>query len=69
MLIGMRNAILAGGAALPYDKRVQYIESTNGAAYYHLFDALPNISTTPNSYDSSWEDMWEVVICAPNIGN
>ena len=69
MSIAARNAILADGAALPYDKRVEYIESTNAAAYFHLFDALPNISTTPNSYDSSWEDMWEAVICAPNVGN
>lgn len=28
MLIGMRNAILAGGAKLPYDAEVEYIEST-----------------------------------------
>lgn len=62
MSIAARNAILAGGAALPYDKRVEYIESTDCAAYFHLFDALPNISTTPNSYSPSWVDMWEVVV-------
>ena len=69
MLIGMRNAMLAGGAALPYDKRVQYIESTNGAAYFYLNDALPNLTETPSSFDSAWVDMWEVVLGVAQVNS
>ena len=69
MLIAARNAILAGGAALPYDKRVQYIESTNGAAYFYLNDALPNLTETPSSFDSAWVDMWEVVLGVAQVNS
>ena len=43
MLIAARNAILAGGAALPYDAEVEYLEST-GTQYIDA-DYIPTIDS------------------------
>lgn len=53
----------------PYDKRVQYIESPNSTAYFYLNEAIPNLTATPTSFDSSWVDLWEVVLGVAKVDN
>lgn len=43
MLIGMRNAMLAGGAALPYDAEVEYLQSS-GTQYIDA-DFIPSFTS------------------------
>lgn len=71
MLIAARNAILADGAAPtpPWDYRVKYVESVNGRAYFNPLRVLPNVSETPNVYDPTWVDLWEVVLAVPVVKN
>lgn len=69
MLLGARQMWRGKTASYPWDYRVKYVESVNCAAYFRIFDALPNLSTTPNAFDASWEDLWEIVMGVPVVDN
>lgn len=69
MLLGARQMWRGKTESYPWDYRVKYVESVNGAAYFNPLRVLPNITVTPNAYDPTWIDLWEVVLEVPVVTN